>query len=377
MMSNKRIYFETNVVEVKPDETVLDGFVRSGVSIPFSCRGGSCQTCAVRCLEGDIPADAQLGLSDYQKEKGYILTCRCIPTTDMTIAPLSPDDVITDAFLMAVEQPTAAHPKYRFTIELGRSRKFEIGDTFKIIDGTNDEPVVKVVATDGDWVLTVELLADTAPATLTWLQGELQPDTMIQIRGPYSQQIPMWLTEEKPDPEPNLEVWHQLDDGAKVRTVLIDFYDRVYEDERLAPFFANVSKTRLVEKQFSFMKYLFTREHVHFGQRPRNLHHWMVISDDLMDHRRTILDDTFKDHGLTDEQRHVWHQYEEKFRQDVVKDKPWPIKVGDEFIDLEAFDKEVLSCATVCDHCGEPVDEGTEVIYHRRTGKISCPSCSK
>lgn len=373
---SKRIFFETHVVETKPDETILDAFTRNGVSIPFSCRGGSCQTCAVRCLEGDIPELAQRGLSSYQIEKNYLLTCRCVPTTDMTIAPLSPDDVITDTFLMAVEQPTADQPLYRFTVELGRSRKCAVNDTFKIVDGSEQECVAKVVETDGEWVLTLELQSEVLP-DLVWLKEDVQSDTLVELRGPYINQTPVWLTEESPDPEANLPIWRELGDGVKVREVLIDFYNRVYEDERLAPFFEGVSKTRLVEKQFSFMKYLFTREHVHFGQRPRNLHHWMVVSDDLMDHRRVILDSTFRDFGLTDEQRQVWHMYEEKFRHDIVKDKPWPIKIGDEFVDLESFDKEVLDCATICDHCGEPVDEGTEVLYHRRTGKISCPNCSK
>ncbi|AZS50046.1 hypothetical protein DM558_04310 [Entomomonas moraniae] len=363
----KRIYFETHVVETKPDETVLDAFIRSGVSIPFSCRGGSCQTCAVRCLEGNIPAQAQLGLSDYQKEKKYLLTCKCIPTSDMTIAPLSPDDVITDAYVVSINAN-------QLTIELGRSRTLAIGDTFKCINGSQAEPEAKVIAKEGDWILTLELYNTENDAI--WLQG-LTPEALIQIRGPYPQQTPVWMTDEAPDPEPNLAIWHQLEDGKKVRETLIDFYDRVYADERLAPFFANVTKSRLIEKQYSFLMYLFTRQHVHFGLRPRNLHHWMVISDDLMDHRRQILDDTFKTHGLTDEQRHIWHQYEEHFRTDIVKDKAWPIKIGDEFVDLETFDKEVLDCATVCDHCGEAVDVGVEVIYHRRTGKISCPNCSK
>lgn len=374
---SKRIVFETHVVETKPEESVLDAFIRNGVSIPFSCRGGSCQTCAIRCLEGDIPEIAQRGLSDYQKSKKYLLACRCVPTSDMTIASLSPDDVITDVFLKAIQPPTANNPYYRFTVELGRSRKCAVNDTFKIIVESNSEPVAKVVETDGEWILTLELQADTIPRNLTWLSDVIEPDTLIQLRGPYINQVPVWLTEETPDPEPNLSIWHELDDGVKVREVLIDFYDRVYADERLSPFFDGVSKTRLVDKQFSFMKYLFTRQHVHFGQRPRNLHHWMVISDDLMDYRRNLLDTTFKDHGLTDEQRHVWHMYEEKFRTDIVKDKPWPIKIGDEFVDLESFDKEILDCATICDHCGEPVDIGVEVLYHRRTDKISCPNCSK
>lgn len=375
-MLGKRICYETHIVETKPNETILDAFIRNGITIPFSCRGGSCQTCAVRCLEGNIPEAAQKGLSEYQKQRGYLLTCCCIPSTDMTIAPLSPDDVITDVYVISTQRPTIDHPKFSFTFELARHRHFAKNDTFKIIDGSDKEVIVKIIDYDGEWLATAEV-EENPPIALTWLTGDLQPDTLIKLRGPYSHQVPVWLTEEKPDPEPNLKVWHQLDDGAKVREVLIDFYDRVYADERLAPFFANVSKSRLIEKQYSFLKYLFTREHVHFGQRPRNTHHWMVISDDLMDHRRRILDDTFRDHHLTDEQRHIWHLYEEKFRPDIVKDKPWPIKIGDEFIDLETFDKEVLDCATICDHCGQPVEAGTTVIYHKRTGKISCPNCSK
>lgn len=363
----KRIYYETHTVETKANETVLDAFIRSGIAIPFSCRGGSCQTCAVRCLEGDIPVQAQLGLSDFQKGKKYLLTCKCIPTTDMTIAPLSPDDVITDAYLVSKDTN-------QLTIELGRSRSILVGDSFKLLVESQIEPEAKVLEKEGDWILT--LVLPSLETTPSWLEA-LNTGELIKLRGPYSQQTPIWMTEEKKDPSPHLAIWQQLGEGKKVREVLIDFYDRVYADDKLAPFFASVTKTRLIEKQFSFMMYLFTRQHVHFGQRPKNLHHWMVISDDLMDHRRQILDDTFREHGLTDKQRHVWHQYEEHFRTDIVKDKPWPIKIGNEYVDLESFDKEVLDCATICDHCGEPVDAGVEVVYHRRTGKISCPNCSK
>jgi len=132
-----------------------------------------------------------------------------------------------------------------------------------------------------------------------------------------------------------------------------------------------------VEKQYSFMHQLFTGKKVYFGNRPRNIHHWMVISDDLMDRRRRILDAAMLRHGVTDEQRHVWHAYEENYRPDIVKDEAWPLKVGEnEYVDLESFDKEVLLEATLCDYCGNEVLAGEEVIYHRRTGKISCPRCS-
>ncbi len=153
-MSGKSICYETHIVQTKPDETILDAFIRCGVAIPFSCRGGSCQTCAVRCLEGDIPITAQKGLSDYQKQRGYLLTCCCIPTTDMTIAPLSPDDIITDAFVIAIQQPTVANPCYNFTFELARQRHFTVGDTFKIVDGTNKENIIKIIEYDVEWLAT-------------------------------------------------------------------------------------------------------------------------------------------------------------------------------------------------------------------------------
>lgn len=46
-------------VTVVADETMLQACSRQGVALRFSCQGGVCQTCIMRCVEGTIPTRAQ------------------------------------------------------------------------------------------------------------------------------------------------------------------------------------------------------------------------------------------------------------------------------------------------------------------------------
>jgi hypothetical protein len=72
---------------------------------------------------------------------------------------------------------------------------------------------------------------------------------------------------------PHPKIWKELGDGKALRAVLEDFYTRVFEDERLAPFFRDVTKQHVVDKQYSFLHSKLTGKGVYFGDRPRNAHH--------------------------------------------------------------------------------------------------------
>lgn len=69
-----------------PRESVLDCLLRHGLSIPYSCRSGVCQTCLVRLVAGKIPANAQKGLRETQKIQNYFLPCACLAEEDIEIA---------------------------------------------------------------------------------------------------------------------------------------------------------------------------------------------------------------------------------------------------------------------------------------------------
>ena len=54
---------------------ILDLAEEIGVEIPSSCRAGTCGTCRAMKIKGEVECDETSGLSDADREAGYILTC--------------------------------------------------------------------------------------------------------------------------------------------------------------------------------------------------------------------------------------------------------------------------------------------------------------
>lgn len=178
-------------------------------------------------------------------------------------------------------------------------------------------------------------------------------------------------------PPPDPELWQALREGPLLSEVLTDFYTRVYQDEKLASFFDGVTKQRLIEKQYLFMRQILTGEKIYFGDRPRNTHHWMVVSDDLFDYRSHIMESCLREHGLSGPMVQRYMAVEEFYRPDIVKSAPIPRMVGDIERPLEGFDELVMDVGTLCDTCQREVAAGEKAIYHVRLGKIYCSDCSR
>jgi truncated hemoglobin YjbI len=174
-------------------------------------------------------------------------------------------------------------------------------------------------------------------------------------------------------PEP--ELFDALGGHEGLRAVLEEFYARVYEDARLAPFFEGVSIDRAVGKQYSFMLQLITGEKVYFGDRPRNAHHWMVISDELFDYREELLADCLRRRGMPERLVARWRALDERFRKQIVKSSPRPKRVRGEDYPLDGWGSVELTWGTLCDGCGGEVNAGAVVRYHQRTGKTRCARC--
>lgn len=181
--------------------------------------------------------------------------------------------------------------------------------------------------------------------------------------------------EHRNKPQPDVEMWQALEEGKLLSSILEDFYSRVFEDEQLAPFFHGVTRQRAIEKQYLFMRQLFSGEKVYFGDRPRNAHHWMVISDELFDYREALMLDCLRRHGLPEDLVERWRSVEEFFRGDIVKDMPCKRKLGDIELPVEGYEETVLEVGSLCDSCGEEIDAGASVRYHLRLGQIYCPEC--
>lgn len=170
-------------------------------------------------------------------------------------------------------------------------------------------------------------------------------------------------------------LWEALERGPGLRRILEDFYAQVYADPRLSPFFEHTTRQWAIDHQYAFLAQAFSGEPLYFGDRPRNAHHWMVISDALFDHREALMHATLQRHGLAPEHIARWRAFEEKFRAHIVKDAPFAKKRRGVALPLDGYDSVVMDTGGLCDGCSGVIERGATSYYHVRTGKAYCSTC--
>ena len=69
-------------VTVPPDKGILESALDQGIDLPYSCQSGLCTACRGKALSGKVRLDEEEGLSQSEREEGYVLTCVGHPLTD-------------------------------------------------------------------------------------------------------------------------------------------------------------------------------------------------------------------------------------------------------------------------------------------------------
>lgn len=366
------IHYHGQAVACRNNETLLETFLRVGVDVDFSCKSGVCHRCMVRCIEGEIPFSASRKLPKHQQDAGCMLLCQCRPIGSMVLAPKSAEDMMTRCSGSLLFKSDNGRWCLRF--EPYRTLKYQTKQLAKLMDNDMENPCLGTIISspenDSDMVVEFELDA-TLPV---WLvnPAELPQGLDFCLRGPLPVEPKEPLISLPTDPA----LWDALGGDVRIRAVLETFYAMVYADPELSPFFERVTIDRIIGKQFAFLKENIQGAQCFLGEQPRNTHNWMVISDSLFDHRQALMHKAMCDHGISDDLIARWTRYEDQFRTEIVKYKPWPKRYGDIEVDTEQYETCRLEEATVCDYCGGEIPVNTIVRYHKRLGKLGCESCS-
>ena len=76
-------------------DTILNASEKSSVVLAYSCRTGRCSTCKCKVISGDtVPLVDEVGLSQKEKDEGWILTCVRSVTSNLDIQIDHLSDVI-------------------------------------------------------------------------------------------------------------------------------------------------------------------------------------------------------------------------------------------------------------------------------------------
>ena len=91
-------------VAVQDGASLLEAALRAGLSLPRSCRNGTCRACMCRLVDGEIGYRVEWpGLTAEEKAEGWILPCVALARSDVTIEQPDAREAAPD--------PRPAHPR--------------------------------------------------------------------------------------------------------------------------------------------------------------------------------------------------------------------------------------------------------------------------
>ncbi len=178
-----QVLYDNKSYTVREKETVLDCLLREGQNIPHSCKAGSCQSCLMKMVDGEIPEISQQGLKPTFKQMKLFLSCQCYPKADINVQ--LPNDSGLSVQAKILEKSLLSSNVLKVRLHLLEDFEYLAGQYITI---TNNEQVVRCYSIanqtkkDRNIDLHVRLLPDGKMSS--WLQDVAQIGDEVKVRGP-------------------------------------------------------------------------------------------------------------------------------------------------------------------------------------------------
>ena len=184
-------------IDVEEGQTILQAALRQGVWLPFACGHGTCATCKVQVLEGDVEVgDASpFALMDVERDEGKVLACCATVESDVVIEAdidVDPDfeGYAVEDYCATVSRIVDLSPTIKgIHLKLDRGMTFQAGQYINLELPGVDGPRAFSLANPPSKADEVELhirLVEGGAAT-GYLHNQLKVGDEVNLSGPYGQ----------------------------------------------------------------------------------------------------------------------------------------------------------------------------------------------
>ncbi|HEX8819341.1 MAG TPA: 2Fe-2S iron-sulfur cluster-binding protein [Archangium sp.] len=162
-------------------ESVLDGLLRQGVTVPHSCRAGACQSCLMRAERGEVPAKAQVGLKETLKARNYFLACACQPDNELEVAGAGAD-LRVPARILALERLSESVLCVRLRPE--GAFEYRPGQYVSLLRHDGLARSYSLASLPDEDTLEVHVRRVAGGLMSGWLFDEARPGDVLELQGP-------------------------------------------------------------------------------------------------------------------------------------------------------------------------------------------------
>ncbi|WP_286845440.1 NADH:ubiquinone reductase (Na(+)-transporting) subunit F, partial [Spongiibacter sp. UBA6593] len=184
-------------IEVEEGQTILQAALRQGVWLPFACGHGTCATCKVQVLEGDVDVGeaSPFALMDVERDEGKVLVCCATVESDVVIeADIDVDPDFeghpVEDYVATVTNIVELSPTIKgIHLKLDRPMTFQAGQYINIELPGVEGPRAFSLANPPGRADEVELhvrLVEGGAAT-GYIHQQLQVGEELKLSGPYGQ----------------------------------------------------------------------------------------------------------------------------------------------------------------------------------------------
>jgi ferredoxin-NADP reductase/ferredoxin len=190
------IDYQSTKIPLKRLQSVLEALEYAGIDVPNSCRAGVCHFCILKATGGQLPQQAQHGLTQSQKDQKLFLACLCRP-----LQSISCESVYQPAFSGQVrirEICEVATDVALVTLQKPQTLSWHAGQfiTLRDPDGHRRSFPIATSATTAD-ELAIHVRRRAQSPISGWLFDTARPRDRVTLEGPWGNRIDNLVTSDQ------------------------------------------------------------------------------------------------------------------------------------------------------------------------------------